>query len=96
MWFQFANDKGKESQLFYGFPPTPWGPQNLSRIAVDYATNVIKDPSERKAAVISAHDVKNVQDFINERIVGVDSSVPAYSLSCLQTNVFSQESLRFY
>lgn len=91
MWFQFANDKGNESQLFYGFPPTPWGPQNLGRIAVDHATNVIKDPVERKTAEISSHDVKNVQDFINDRVVGVDSSVPAYSLTCLQTNVFGEK-----
>jgi len=94
MWFQFAEDKNNQSQLFYGFPTVPWGPQNLARIAVDAATNRITDPDERQANVINPEDVKNVQDFIKERVVGVDSSVPAYSLTCLQTNVYGK-SLNF-
>jgi sarcosine oxidase / L-pipecolate oxidase len=43
MWFQFLDPSGNpaQSNLFYGFPSVPWAPANLSRIAVDDATNII-------------------------------------------------------
>lgn len=90
MWFQFAEDDEKtgQSRLFYGFPAVPWGPPNLARIAVDTATRRIKDPSQRHTNVVDPEDVANVQKFIREHVKGVDDNVPAYSLSCLQTNVF--------
>ncbi|XDG06314.1 hypothetical protein ABKA04_005929 [Annulohypoxylon sp. FPYF3050] len=88
MWFQFAPDKEGRSQLFYGFPTLPWGPPNVARIAVDAATRRIKDPKERLTNVVNPDDIKDTQDFIEEHVVGVDSTVPAFTLSCLQTNVF--------
>jgi sarcosine oxidase/L-pipecolate oxidase len=90
MWFQFAEDEDNQSRLFYGFPVLPWGPPNLARISVDAATRQIKDPEERQTNVINPQDVANVQKFIEERVVGVDHTVPAYSLTCLQTNVFGE------
>lgn len=94
MWFLFAPDKvvGKEnrSQLMYGFPALEWGPPNVVRIAVDAATNQIRDPRERQSSVINAADVKDVQDWIREHVVGVDATVPASSLTCLQTNVYGE------
>lgn len=90
MWFQFAEDDEKtgESRLFYGFPAVPWGPPNLARIAVDTATRRIKDPCQRETNLVNPTDVANVQRYVEKHIKGVDSTVPAYSLSCLQTNVF--------
>ncbi|KAF3930134.1 hypothetical protein ABW19_dt0207857 [Dactylella cylindrospora] len=88
MWFQFAPDKDNRSQLFYGFPTVPWGPPNLARIAVDAATRRIKDPSERLTNVVNPEDIRDTQDFIKKHVVGVDSTVPAFTLTCLQTNVF--------
>ncbi|KAI1501589.1 hypothetical protein F5X99DRAFT_428346 [Biscogniauxia marginata] len=88
MWFQFAPDKDGRSQLFYGFPTVPWGPPNVARIAVDAATRRIKDPIERQTNVFSPEDIQDTQDFIKKHVVGVDSTVPAFTLSCLQTNVF--------
>ncbi|KAK3313026.1 hypothetical protein B0H66DRAFT_631959 [Apodospora peruviana] len=88
MWFQFAPDKNKRSQLFYGFPTVPWGPPNVTRIAVDAATRRIKDPSERLANVVNPEDIRDAQEFVRSHVVGVDSTVPAFTLSCLQTNVF--------
>lgn len=92
MWFQFADNKkvgGEErSQLFYGFPALEWGPPNICRIAVDAATNIIDDPDQRTAHVISPEDIADTQEFVKNHIVGVDSTVPAYSSSCLMTNVF--------
>ncbi|KAK2596406.1 hypothetical protein N8I77_013297 [Diaporthe amygdali] len=88
MWFQFAPDKNGRSQLFYGFPAVPWGPPNSTRIAVDAATSRIKDPSARRTNVVNPEDIRDTQDFIKDHLVGVDSTVPAFTGSCLQTNVF--------
>ena len=94
MWFQFAPDKNGRSQLFYGFPTVPWGPPNVTRIAVDAATRRIKDPSERLTNVVNPDDIRDTQDFIRQHVVGVDSTVPAFTLSCLQTNVFGACAIR--
>jgi sarcosine oxidase / L-pipecolate oxidase len=88
MWFQFAQDKHGRSQLFYGFPTVPWGPPNVARIAVDAATRRIKDPNERETNVVNPEDIRDAQNFVREHVVGVDSTVPASALTCLQTNVF--------
>ncbi|SCB65720.1 unnamed protein product [Fusarium graminearum] len=88
MWFQFAPSVNNRSRLFYGFPTLPWGPPNVVRIAVDAATRTIKDPSERQTHILSAEDVKDTQDFVRDHVVGVDHTVPASTVSCLQTNVF--------
>ncbi|KAL2133435.1 hypothetical protein VTI74DRAFT_2361 [Chaetomium olivicolor] len=88
MWFQFAPNKDGRSQLFYGFPTVPWGPPNVARIAVDAATRRIKDPSQRLSSVVNPDDIQDTLDFIKKRVVGVDPTVPAFTLSCLQTNVF--------
>lgn len=90
MWFQFSPDKDGRSQLFYGFPTLPWGPPNVTRIAVDAATRRIKDPSERQTNVINPNDIQDAQDFVRDHVVGVDHTVPAFTLSCLQTNVFGE------
>jgi sarcosine oxidase/L-pipecolate oxidase len=90
MWFQFSPDKNSRSQLFYGFPTVPWGPPNVVRIAVDAATRRIKDPDERQASVFSPDDIRDTQDFIRDHVTGVDYTVPASTLSCLQTNVFGK------
>ncbi|KAM7211207.1 putative peroxisomal sarcosine oxidase [Rhypophila decipiens] len=87
MWFQFAPDNNGRSRLFYGFPTLPWGPPNLTRIAVDAASRRIKDPSERLTNVVNPDDIRDTQDFIKAHVVGVDSTVPAFTLTCLQTNV---------
>ncbi|KAI2464212.1 hypothetical protein F4781DRAFT_83512 [Annulohypoxylon bovei var. microspora] len=88
MWFQFAPDKEGRSRLFYGFPTLPWGPANVTRVAIDAATRRIKDPSERLTNVVNPEDIGDTQKFIKEHVVGVDATVPAFTLSCLQTNVF--------
>jgi len=88
MWFQFLDptdgDEAK-SNLFYGFPTVPWGPQNMARIAVDTATNVINNPSERRIAP-ATDDLQITADFVLRHCVGVDNH-PNYAGSCLQTNV---------
>lgn len=88
MWFQFADptdgDPAK-SNLFYGFPTVPWGPPNLTRIAVDNAVNVITDPSQRRIAP-AANDLQITADFVRAHCTGVDDR-PNYSGTCLQTNV---------
>lgn len=96
MWFQFAPDKNGRSQLFYGFPTVPWGPPNVARIAVDAASRRIKDPSERLTNVVNPDDIRDTQDFIRQHVAGVDSTVPAFTLSCLQTNVFGASSTRLW
>lgn len=88
MWFQFAPDKDGRSQLFYGFPTVPWGPPNVARIAVDAATRRIKDPGDRLTNVVNPEDIRDAQDFIRNHVKGVDPTVPAFTLSCLQTNVY--------
>lgn len=88
MWFQFAPNKHRRSQLFYGFPTVPWGPPNVTRIAVDAATRRIKDPSERLTNVVNPADIRDTQEFIKKHVVGADATVPAFTLSCSQTNVF--------
>lgn len=96
MWFQFAKDvkvpgcEKPRSRLFYGFPAVEWGPQNIARISVDAATNIIEDPSQRRPNVISPQDIADTQDFVRDHVVGVDSTVPAFSLTCLQTNVYGK------
>ncbi|KAI0012972.1 hypothetical protein F4779DRAFT_643076 [Xylariaceae sp. FL0662B] len=88
MWFQFAPDKDGRSQLFYGFPAVPRGPPNVARIAVDAATGRITDPSDRLTNVFNPGDISDTQEFIQNHVVGVDSTVPVFASSCLQTNVF--------
>ncbi|KAK9774571.1 putative FAD/NAD(P)-binding domain-containing protein [Seiridium cardinale] len=88
MWFQFANDRHGRSQLFYGFPSVEWGPPNVCRIAVDAATRQITDPDQRCGSVVNPEDIHDTQKFIKEHLVGVDFTTPAYTLSCLMTNVF--------
>ncbi|RLL97468.1 hypothetical protein CFD26_105573 [Aspergillus turcosus] len=88
MWFQFQDDINGQSKLFYGFPPLPWGPPNLVRVAVDTATRRIRDPEERSTDILSPEDIANVQSFVREHMVGVDSTVPALTGICLQTNTF--------
>lgn len=49
MWFLFAEDDEEgHSQLFYGFPPLPWGPPDMARIALDAAKRVVGDPAHRQ------------------------------------------------
>ncbi|KIL88288.1 hypothetical protein FAVG1_08367 [Fusarium avenaceum] len=88
MWFQFAPSVDGRSRLFYGFPTLPWGPPNIVRISVDAATRIITDPSQRQASVFDPQDIKDTQDFVRDHVVGVDATVPASTVSCLQTNVF--------
>lgn len=88
MWFQFAPSVDGRSRLFYGFPALPWGPPNVVRISVDAATRKIDDPSKRQASVLDPQDIKDTQDFVRDHVVGVDPTVPASTVSCLQTNVF--------
>jgi sarcosine oxidase/L-pipecolate oxidase len=78
------------SRLFYGFPTLPWGPPNVVRISVDAATRIITDPSQRQASVFDPQDIKDTQDFVRDHVVGVDATVPASTVSCLQTNVFGK------
>jgi sarcosine oxidase/L-pipecolate oxidase len=51
MWFLFENDDNnndwRSSNLFYGFPIMPWAPHLGARLALDNATRIINDPSER-------------------------------------------------
>lgn len=96
MWFQFApnvkipgSDKTR-SRLFYGFPAVEWGPQNLARISVDAATNIIEDSSQRRTNVIDPQDIADTREFVRDHVVGVDSTVPAFSPTCLQTNVYGK------
>lgn len=92
MWFQFEEDSklGGEpvSNLFYGFPSLPWGPPNVCRIALDSATNVITDPSQRRYSVISAEDLEHTREWIHKHVIGVGPHpVPLFAGTCLQTNV---------
>ena len=88
MWFQFLgpeNGDPAKSNLFYGFPTVPWGPPNLTRIAVDNAVNVITDPKDRKITP-AANDLEITAQFTKKHCVGVDD-FPNYAGTCLQTNV---------
>lgn len=88
MWFQFlgpTNNDPSKSNLFYGFPTVPWGPPNLVRIAVDFATNVINTPAERKI-VPAANDLQITSDFVGAHCIGTDIR-PNYAGTCLQSNV---------
>ena len=94
MWFQFKKDDtdgihgGPVSNLFYGFPPVPWGPPNICRIAVDTATNVISDPKYRKYSVVSPRDLENTRRWVGEHVLGVGPDpLPVFAGTCLQTNV---------
>ena len=88
MWFQFLEPSGGDpslSNLFYGFPTVPWGPPNLTRIAVDNAVNIITNPAERTISP-STNDLQITADFVDKHCIGVDS-LPNYCGTCLQTNV---------
>jgi len=88
MWFQFlgpTDDDPAKSNLFYGFPTVPWGPPNITRIAVDNAVNVIRNPAERRIAP-AANDLQITADFVTNHCIGVDDR-PNYCGTCLQTNV---------
>ncbi|KAF4415568.1 sarcosine oxidase [Fusarium acutatum] len=93
MWFQFGPSVNGRSQLFYGFPALPWGPPNVVRIAVDAATRTIDDPSQRQANVLDPRDIQDTQDFVRDHVVGVDATVPASTVGCLQTNVFEVDNM---
>ncbi|KAK4640498.1 hypothetical protein QC761_602240 [Podospora bellae-mahoneyi] len=73
MSFQFAPNKHRRSQLFYGFPTVPWGPP------MSLASPSTQPPAASRTPV---------NEFIKKHVVGVDPTVLAFTLSCLQTNVF--------
>ena len=88
MWFQFlepTSGMSASSNLFYGFPTVPWGPPNLTRIAVDNAVNIITDPAQRTITPAS-NDLQITSDFVKRHCIAVDSR-PNYCGTCLQTNV---------
>lgn len=88
MWFQFleaTDGDPAKSNLFYGFPTVPWGPPNLTRIAVDNSVNIIRNPCERKI-VPAANDLQITANFVSNHCIGVDNQ-PNYCGTCLQTNV---------
>lgn len=88
MWFQFQEETDgdpRKSNLFYGFPVVPWGPANLSRIAVDNAVNIISDPKERRISPAD-NDLTITSEFVMRHCVGADGT-PNYCGVCLQTNV---------
>jgi len=92
MWFQFAADTPSTtpaSNLFYGYPSVPWGPPNLARIAVDTATRVISDPSQRLHSEIPEADLEHTRQWVRQHVRGCGSDpVPVFAGTCLQTNVF--------
>jgi sarcosine oxidase / L-pipecolate oxidase len=88
MWFQFEKETDADpakSNLFYGFPAVPWAQQNLARIAVDNAVNVINDPKDRRI-VPAENDLAVTAEFVRKHCAGVDP-VPNFCGACLQTNV---------
>jgi len=87
MWFQYMKPRDgndNDSNLFYGFPDVKWGLQGQLRIAVDYATNVIYNPKDRKYTP-SEYDVKITSDFVAKKIKGVNET-PQFSLTCIMPN----------
>ncbi|MGD1059733.1 MAG: FAD-dependent oxidoreductase [Solirubrobacteraceae bacterium] len=88
MWFQFLGSTDGDpakSNLFYGFPSVSWGPENLVRIAVDNAVNIINDPAERGVAP-AANDLAVTAEFVRHHCPGVDAQ-PNYCGTCLQANL---------
>ena len=90
MWFQFAPDKNDRSQLFYGFPALEWVHRTLPVLPWMLLRDRSVIPKDRQTNVINPEDINDTQEFIQQHIVGVDWTVPAFSSSCLQTNVFGR------
>jgi len=89
MWFQFKESEDgcpEKSNLFYGFPPVPWGIKNNARIAVDHAVRRIRDPSERKISP-ATFDLQSTTEFVSKYLKGVLLQ-PNFAGTCLQANVY--------
>jgi sarcosine oxidase/L-pipecolate oxidase len=63
-----------------------WGPPGQVRIAVDWASRHMKDPSERTDD-IPVLDTTYVQDFIREHLKNKVSPIPQFQSKCLMANV---------
>ena len=85
MWFQFENEQEGNSSLFYGFPEVPWGPKGACRIAIDWASSIIENPSQR-SHIPASRDVLLTTEFIKNRVKGADPH-PQFIASCLMANV---------
>jgi sarcosine oxidase / L-pipecolate oxidase len=83
MWFQFQD--GCPPNLFYGFPSVSWGPQNQTRIAVDWASRIIKDPSERQT-LVSEYEPRITSAWVESHCIGVQKH-PVFQGTCLMANV---------
>ncbi|CAG8642459.1 4124_t:CDS:2, partial [Paraglomus occultum] len=83
MWFQFQD--GCPPNLFYGFPSVSWGPQNQTRIAMDWASRIIKDPSERQTCV-SEYELRVTSAWVENHCIGVQNR-PVFQGTCLMANV---------
>eukprot|EP00475_Leptophrys_vorax_P035814 TRINITY_DN5953_c0_g1_i2.p1 TRINITY_DN5953_c0_g1~~TRINITY_DN5953_c0_g1_i2.p1 ORF type:complete len:867 (-),score=210.06 TRINITY_DN5953_c0_g1_i2:68-2668(-) len=65
----------------------PWARHLGSRIAVDNATRVIQDPSER-CVDADCCDLGRTAEWVKEHLIGVEDPRPNYGGVCLQTNVY--------
>ncbi|PIZ05176.1 MAG: hypothetical protein COY58_00550 [Gammaproteobacteria bacterium CG_4_10_14_0_8_um_filter_38_16] len=91
MWFQFDEPRNGHSNLFYGFPNVKFGRDNFVRFAVDWASHVFADPTEREFAPRRI-DIQLTQDYVKQHIRGVDSA-PIDMASALMTHFPDNHSL---
>ncbi|WP_181785503.1 FAD-dependent oxidoreductase [Streptomyces phytophilus] len=91
MWVQFATEDEEtgRSNLFYGFPSVPWGPDNMVKLGWEDATMnrlTLKELKQRRAEglgqVATTVDVGYASRFVKEHCVGIDPQ-PAFSGVCL-------------
>ncbi|CAG8553044.1 8812_t:CDS:2, partial [Gigaspora rosea] len=86
MWFNFQDaTPDSKSNLFYGFPEVSWGPENQTRIAVDYASRMIYDPNERHIGV-SEYEPQITSNWVEKHCIGVQKQ-PVFQGTCLMPNV---------
>ncbi|CAG8766734.1 16105_t:CDS:2 [Gigaspora margarita] len=86
MWFQFQDETpDSKSNLFYGFPEVSWGPENQTRIAVDYSSRMIYDPDERHTGV-SEYELQITSKWVEKHCIGVQK-YPVFQGTCLMPNV---------
>jgi sarcosine oxidase len=80
-WFAFQEPNETDSNLFYGFGCRPWAPNDLVKVAPDFETDELEDPS-RASGSADPHQLARTADWVAEHLPGLDPT-PLDPRSCL-------------
>ncbi|GAA3969844.1 N-methyl-L-tryptophan oxidase [Actinomadura viridis] len=80
-WFAFQKPAETDSNLFYGFGQSPWGPRGTIRVAPDFEVDPLHSPREADGTPRAA-DLRRTADWVRRHMPGLDPE-PLRPSTCL-------------